>query len=246
MALHSSTLAWKIPWMGELGRLQSMGSLGVGHDWTTSLSLFTFMHWRRKWQPTPVFLPGESQGRGSLVGCCLWGRLHRIGHNWSDLAAAGAGLCMGLSWWLSGQESTCQCRRCRFDPWVSTSPWRKTWQSTLVFLPGKSHGQRSLVGYGPWDHKRVGHGLVTKQHRPCLYLDKVQKTLQDWKIKYKPSWSHLPFLKFNLAPQWTTDCRGVGTRAHPVQGGMLNHQVRELLRPESNWDTSNKAFVQRV
>ena len=49
-----------------------MGSLGVGHDWATSLSLFTFMHWRRKWQPTPVFWPGESQGRGSLVGCCLW------------------------------------------------------------------------------------------------------------------------------------------------------------------------------
>ena len=40
----------------------------------TSLSLFTFMHWRRKWQPTPLFLPGESQGRGSLMGCCLWGR----------------------------------------------------------------------------------------------------------------------------------------------------------------------------
>ena len=52
----------------------SMGSLGVGHDWATLLSLFTFMHWRRKWQPTPVFLPGESQGFGSLVGCCLWGR----------------------------------------------------------------------------------------------------------------------------------------------------------------------------
>ena len=74
MAPHSSTLAWKIPWMEEPGRLQSMGSLRVGHDWATSLSLFTFMHWRRKWQPTPVFLPGESQGRGSLVGCRLWGR----------------------------------------------------------------------------------------------------------------------------------------------------------------------------
>ena len=69
MAPHSSTLAWKIPWMEEPGRLQSMGSLRVGYDWATSLSLFTFMHWRRKWQPTPVFLPGKSQGRGSLVGC---------------------------------------------------------------------------------------------------------------------------------------------------------------------------------
>ena len=66
-----STLAWKIPWTEEPGRLQSMGSLRVGHDWATSLSLFTFMHWRRKWQPTPVFLPGESQGRESLAGCHL-------------------------------------------------------------------------------------------------------------------------------------------------------------------------------
>ena len=73
MAPHSSTLAWKIPWMEGPGRLQSMGSLGVGYEWATSLSLFTFMHWRRKWQPTSVFLPGESQGRASLVGCCLWG-----------------------------------------------------------------------------------------------------------------------------------------------------------------------------
>ena len=62
------------PWTEEPGRLQSMGSLRVRHDWATSLSLFTFMHWKRKWQPTPVFLPWESQGRGSLVGCCLWGR----------------------------------------------------------------------------------------------------------------------------------------------------------------------------
>ena len=88
MAPHSSTLAWKIPRTEEPGGLQSMGSIRVGHDWATSLSLFTFMHWRRKWQPTPVFLPGEPQGRGSLVGCCLWGR--RVGHDWSDLAAAAA------------------------------------------------------------------------------------------------------------------------------------------------------------
>ena len=68
MAPDSSTLAWKIPRMEEPGRLQSMGSLRVGHEWETSLSLFIFMHWRRKWHPTPVFLPGESHGRRSLVG----------------------------------------------------------------------------------------------------------------------------------------------------------------------------------
>ena len=80
------TLAWKITWMEEPGRLQSMGSPRVGHNWATSLSLFTFMHWRRTWQPTSLFLPGESQGWRSLVGCRLWGR--RVRHNWSDLAAA--------------------------------------------------------------------------------------------------------------------------------------------------------------
>ena len=73
IAPHSSTLAWKIPWMEEPGGPQSMGSLRVRQDSATSLSLFTFMHWRRKRQPTPVFLPGESQGWGSLVGCHLWG-----------------------------------------------------------------------------------------------------------------------------------------------------------------------------
>ena len=55
MATHSSILAWKIPWTEEPGGLQSVGLLRVGHDWATSLSLFTFMHWRRKWQLTPVF-----------------------------------------------------------------------------------------------------------------------------------------------------------------------------------------------
>ena len=74
MAPHSSTLAWRIPWMEEFDGLQSMRSLGVRHDWKTSLSLFTFMHWKRKWQPIPVFLPGESQEWGSLVGCRLTGR----------------------------------------------------------------------------------------------------------------------------------------------------------------------------
>ena len=118
MAPHSSTLAWKIPWMEEPSRLQPMGSRRVGHDWATSLSLFTFMHWRRKWQPIPVFLPGESQGWGSLVGCCLWGC--RVGHDWSDLAAAAGPIyfcfcffCLGdwskktLLWFMSG----CLCSR---------------------------------------------------------------------------------------------------------------------------------------
>ena len=73
MAPHFSTLAWRILWMEEPGGLQSRGSLRVWQDWVTSLSLLTFMPWKRKQKPTPVFLPGESQGWQSLVGCRLWG-----------------------------------------------------------------------------------------------------------------------------------------------------------------------------
>ena len=71
----NSSYPWN-PWIlfnEEPGRLQSMGSWRLGHDWATSLSLFTFMHWRRKWQPTPVVLPGESQGWRSQVGWSPWG-----------------------------------------------------------------------------------------------------------------------------------------------------------------------------
>ena len=83
MATHSSTLAWKIPWTEKPGRLQSMESLGVEYDWATSLSLFTFMPWRRQWQPTPVFLPGESQDGGAwwATVCGVtqtWIRLKRL------------------------------------------------------------------------------------------------------------------------------------------------------------------------
>ena len=79
MATQSSTLAWKLPWTEGPGRLQSMGSLGVGHDRETSLSLFTFMHWRRKWQPTPVFLP-ENPGDGEPGGLLSIGS-HRVGYD---------------------------------------------------------------------------------------------------------------------------------------------------------------------
>ena len=73
---------------------------------------------------------------------------------------------LGFPRWCSGKESRCQCRRHKrrgFDPWVRKIPWRRKWQPTPVFLPGKSHGRRSLVGYSLWSCKRVGHNLATKQ-----------------------------------------------------------------------------------
>ena len=63
---------------------------------------------------------------------------------------------------VSAKESTSQYKRCGFDPWVGKIPWRRKQQLILVFLPGKSHGQRSLAGYCTWGHKRVGHDLVTE------------------------------------------------------------------------------------
>ena len=78
----------------------------------------------------------------------------------------------GLPWWLSGKESTCQCRRRRFDPWGKKIPRRRKWQPTPVFLAGKSHRQRSLADYSPWGCRSVGCDLTTKrqQHPPCTRL----------------------------------------------------------------------------
>ena len=78
---------------------------------------------------------------------------------------------LGLPWWLSGKEPTCQCRRCGLDPWVRKIPWKRKGQHTPGCLPGKSHGQRSLVGCSPWGHKRVERYSETKQQAttatPC-------------------------------------------------------------------------------
>ena len=121
MAPHSSTFAWKIPWTEEPGRLQSMGLLRVGHDWATSLSLFTFMHCRRKWQPTPVLLPGKSHGQRSLVGCSPWGceesDTTELLHFEFSLSYIGEG---------------------NGNPFIP------------VFLPGESQGRGSLVGCCLW------------------------------------------------------------------------------------------------
>ena len=64
----------------------------------------------------------------------------------------------------SGTEPTCKGRRhkrCEFDPWVGKIPWRRLWQPTPVFLPGESHGQRSLAGYSSWGHKDLDRPEAT-------------------------------------------------------------------------------------
>ena len=78
---------------------------------------------------------------------------------------------MGFSWWLSDNVSTCHCgrgKRCGFDPWVRKIPWIRKWQPTAVFLPGKSHGERILMGYTPWGC-RVRHNLAT-EHTAYVFI----------------------------------------------------------------------------
>ena len=163
MAPHSSTLALKIPWTKEPSRLQSVGSLRVRNDGVTSLSLFTFMHWRRKWQPTPVFLPGESQGQGGAWWAAIYGvaqsRTRRkrlsgssifIWHVWIYIEH------VNLPWLLSGKESTCSARNMGSIPGSGRAPGEKN-GIPPHYSYGKSHGHRSLVGSSPCSSKRLGH-----------------------------------------------------------------------------------------
>ena len=78
----------------------------------------------------------------------------------------------GLPMWLSGKEPACQCRRCGFNPWVRKIPWRRKWQATPIFLPWKSHGQRSLAGYSPWGHTEANMTERT-QDRVCSSVPKT-------------------------------------------------------------------------
>ena len=134
MAPHSSTLAWKILWTEEPGRLQSMGSLRVGHDWATSLSLFTFMHWRRKSQPTPAsVLAWRIPGMGEPGGLPSTGS-HRVRHDWSDLAAAAAAypFFRGSTWPRDQTMETQGLLLCR---WIL---YQLNYQGSLI--PLLSHG----------------------------------------------------------------------------------------------------------
>ena len=142
MATHSSTLAWKIPWTEEPGRLQSMGSQRVGHDWATSLYNFYFC---KNTSDTSAILQFSSL---TLQYCSLtFNERHQCFSHcrvyWDHL------------------EGFLQCGRSRFNPWVRKIPWRRAGQPIPVFLPGESHGQRSLAGYSPCGHKELDTSEVT-------------------------------------------------------------------------------------
>ena len=133
MATHSSTLAWKIPWTEEPGRLQSMASLRVGHDWTTSLSLFIFIHWRRKWNPlqcsclvnlgdggawwAAVYGVAQSRTRlkrlssssSSKTNQVFWTQIHACSTCCMWGTCLGLGSCLGIISWCEGPSGSISC-----------------------------------------------------------------------------------------------------------------------------------------
>ena len=144
MTPHSSTLAWKIPWAEEPGVLQSMGSLRVGHDWATSLSLFTFMHWRRQWHSTPVLLPGKSHGWRSLLGCSPWGREESDTTEWLHFHFSLS--CIGKG---NGDPLQCSCLESPRDGgawWAAVSGVAQSWTR----LKRLSSSNQCKWGYWRW------------------------------------------------------------------------------------------------
>ena len=168
MTPHSSTLAWKILWTEEPGKLQSMGLLRVGNDWAISLSLFTFMHWRRKWQPTPVSCLKNPRNGGAW-----WAAVYGVAQSRTRLkqlsSSSGEGngnplqcSCLenprnGGAWWAAVYGAAESRTRLK---WLSTS--QQHWpgggnanSNTTIFLPGESHVQRSLAGSSPLGCKEL-------------------------------------------------------------------------------------------
>ena len=105
----------------------------------------------------------ENPRDGGAWGAAIYGvaqsrtRLKRL--------SSSSGILYGLPWWLSGKESVCQCRRPRFDLWVGKILWRRAWQPTPAFLPGESHGQRSLAGFSPRGRTESDTMEVTEQQQ---------------------------------------------------------------------------------
>ena len=166
MATHSSTLAWRIPWMEEPGRLQSMGSLRVRHDWETSLSLFTFMHWRRKWHSSVLVwhssvlvwrIPGTAEPGGLPLM-----ESHRVRHNWTDLAYIFLGqkdtqkngmlptpVFLGFPGDSDGKESVCDVGDLGLIPGLGRYPGGGHGNPLQYSCLENPHWQRSLAGYTP-------------------------------------------------------------------------------------------------
>ena len=168
MATHSSVLAWRIPGKGEPGGLTSMGSHRVRHDWS-DLAAYLSERVTQFWKTHSLCVSQRSNSAQSAQAAVVKYQ----------------GLCglRGSPGGASGKGPVCQGRRHNrlgFDPWVKKIPWRRAWQPTPVFLPGESHGQRSLTSYRP---------RVAKSRTRLKRLSRHTRTwLKKQKFIFSQSW----------------------------------------------------------
>ena len=136
-------------------------------------------------------------------------------------------------WWLSGKESVCQCRRCGLDPWVQRTPRSRKWKPTPVFLPGKAHGHRSLVGYSPWGHKRVRHNLATTATTmKSRYLNQLFNVYISWYILANHKLKSPTLKSWQNWLQWSTH------RGKSVVTDLLPMNIIQ----DKNIDTTHECF----
>ena len=169
---HEERRKWNYAWVGFCKWGQQKSRSLWGSLWKESTlscrqkkvsirlpgPMLAFDFTKRRGKMPWIFLTLElNLSRENLCECCsvCWCTQKRftLDLTFVELLRMAYHFSLGISRWLSGKESACQCRRCAFDPWVGKIPWRRKCQPTPVFLPGKSHGQRSLVGYSPWGCK---------------------------------------------------------------------------------------------
>ena len=167
MAPHSSTLAWKILRTEEPGRLQSMGSRRIRHDWVTSLWLFTFMHWRRKWQPIQCSCLENPRDRGawwaSVYGVAqIWTRLKQLSSSssihWKDWCWSSNTLSTWCKepthWkrpWCSERLRAGEGDERGWDGWMASSTqWTWVWANSSRWWRTGKPGVLQCMGLQSW------------------------------------------------------------------------------------------------
>ena len=222
MAPHSSTLAWKIPWTEEPGGPQSMGSLRVGQDSATSLSVFTFMHWRRKWQPTPVFLSGESQGWRSLVGCHLWVAQSRTQLKWLSSSSSSS-----FVPWITDLVGS---KEHQFSLSISNSLWPHGLQHTRFHCPSQTPRACSNHVHRVGDAIQPSHPVFSPAP-PALSLSEHQGLFQRVSSSHQVAKSSASVLPMNIQDWFLLGLTG-----------LISLQTKGLSRVFSNTTVQKRQF----
>ena len=218
-----------------------MGLQGAGHDWgtkgSTAHGALEDCWWLSSKESACSMgdlgsIPGwgRSSGEGNgnpLKYSCLENSMVKgawqstvhgvegVGHDWATYTHTHTHkVPLDFPWWLS-------CKECRFNPWDGKIPWWRKWQPTPVFLPGKSHGQRSLAGYHPWGH-RVRYDLATRQQHGALY---IVDTCYDLNVRVSPNLTWwISYWRCDVITRWGLE------RNSDHEGGALLNWINVFIK----------------